>query len=90
MPVIKEIELNQEQINDIKQLHYRINALKGLILEITENSELYNILMEDLSDKKAKYEEWFENIRKEKSIETTSKMSWEVDFNRKILTLKEN
>lgn len=87
--IIKEINLTDQQVQEVKSLNVRIQAIKDLIKEINSDSNefIFNKLINELAATKNSYDEWFNVVQKENNIITTSENSWNVDFNLKKLQL---
>lgn len=86
---MKEFDLTDDQVNEIKNLFSRLVATKNLIKEFTkdDSAEALERLIQDLSDTQFKYDKWFADMEKKFNIVTLPTNSWDVDFNNKKMIL---
>jgi len=79
---MKEFDLTDEQIEEIKKINSRMNYLNDL-LKSENNETLAKVILEKLLDEKVVYDLWFAKIEASLPIKTTPDNKMSVDFNRK-------
>ena len=71
-----------EEKNEILKLYERINGLKELAKILTsENTELYEKLVNDLGETTCKFHDWWNEKSKKYEWESSDEGCWEIDFN---------
>jgi hypothetical protein len=79
----KEVGFVSEQERDeIQALFERRNGLSELAKILTsENTELYNRLVNDLGSTSTKFQNWWSRMGAKYSWESAENGNWEIDFN---------
>lgn len=70
-----------EERDEIKKLHMRKLSLIDLAKSLTENDELYEKVISDLSQTNEKFEKWWNEIGEKYSLEGRgSAGNWSINF----------
>ena len=77
--------LTGNERDEIQQLNYRKQTLQTVFRSLADensafNPQLYDKMMEDMTETQKRYDAWFRDKAREHGWESGDGMSWSVDF----------
>lgn len=76
---MKEFDLTEEQVKEIRVLNSTLTALKAMLSDELK-AEAMSMVIDKVAKTQIEYDEWFSKIESELNIKTTPQNSWSVDF----------
>lgn len=74
-------QVTTEERNEIQTLFERRNGLNELAhILTTENEDLYEKLVKDLGETRAKFQDWWNRMGEKYNWESAEGGNWEIDF----------
>lgn len=84
--IIKEFDLDEEDVNEIQHLNFKIETLKELISsQYIEDRRIMNNLIDELTQTKIIYKNWFATMQTKFNIKNNQAQQLNVNFVRKKL-----